>query len=190
MKKSVMVAGLLLLLPLAASAQEVPKAELYWGYSFVRNFNINHHGWNGSIAGVINPNLAIVADISGQYANPGGSLFGFPFEEDIHLHTFMLGPRVSETVNGRWTPYAHVLVGVSRVSDNVDIGFGGTTVTDHFNKVGFATAVGGGIDLWVTPRVAVRLAQAEYFLTRFGETKNETPRLGFGLLFRLGNKAQ
>lgn len=189
MRKWVLQAGLLLLLPLAVSAQELPKAEMYWGYSFVRNFNVNHHGWNGSIAGIINKNLAVVADVSGQYANPDNTFFGFPFSDEIHLHTFMLGPRVSEDV-GHWRPFAHALVGVTRASENTDVLVSGSTISDSFNKVGFATAVGGGLDLWVTPRIAVRLAQAEYFLIRLGDAKNETPRLGFGLLFKLGRKQQ
>ena len=190
MRNWVLRAGLLLLLPpLAVRAQELPKAEVYAGYSFVRDFKVNHHGWDTSIAATINKNLSFVADVSGHYARVEGNTFGFPFNDDVNLHSIMVGPRVSETV-GKWRPFVHALVGITRVSESTKLIISNTTVSDSFNKVGFSVAVGGGMDYWLTNRLALRVPQAEYYMFRIGDNKNETPRLGAGLVFRFGSKPE
>lgn len=189
MRNWVLRVGLLLLLPLAVRAQELPKAEIYAGYSFVRDFTVNHHGWDSSIAATINPNLALVADFSGHYAKVNDTTFGFPFEDQISVHSVMIGPRVSDSV-GKWRPFGQVLLGASRVSESTELLVGTTTLSDSFNRVGFWVTAGGGMDYWITRRVAIRIVQAEYYMFKVGDTKNETPRLGFGLLFAWGSKPQ
>ena len=67
MSKLVALALLLSVLPLALRAQEIPKAELYAGYSYLRLNKANFEGWNASIDGNINKNLGIVGDVSGYY---------------------------------------------------------------------------------------------------------------------------
>ncbi len=54
-------------------------------------------------------------------------------------------------------------------------------------------ALGGGLDVNVHDRVAIRLVQANYVLSRFegfsGRTENQhNARLSFGVVFRLGSR--
>ena len=49
-------------------------------------------------------------------------------------------------------------------------------------------ALGGGLDVNVNDRFAIRVVQAEYLRTRFfNETQNKG-RIAFGLVFRFGKK--
>ena len=58
----------------------------------------------------------------------------------------------------------------------------------HFTDTSFASALGGGLDVRVSPRIAVRAFQAEYVRTQlFGGTQNKG-RIAFGVVFRLGQK--
>jgi hypothetical protein len=55
----------------------------------------------------------------------------------------------------------------------------------------FALVSGGGLDINLTPRLAIRAAQADYYLTllpnRTANTQNNL-RIGAGILFRFGRK--
>src|SRR5213596_2891209 len=64
----------LCLLPLAAMAQDTPKAEVFGGYSYLRvnelsglGIGLNLNGWNGSVTGNVNDWFGVKADFSGQY---------------------------------------------------------------------------------------------------------------------------
>jgi hypothetical protein len=182
------------------SAQDTPRVELFGGYSYFRlnpadnlidGFNLN--GWNASVAGNMNSWFGVVADFSGHYGTP--QRFGVDLK--INSHSFLFGPRFSYRKNDRFTPFAHVLLGANRISGRV------LGVSDQ--QTGFAAAFGGGVDVRATERVAIRLFQADYVLTRLnGEElacfanpllppcplpKKETQhnaRLSFGVVLRFG----
>jgi hypothetical protein len=197
MKKSVILAGLLLLLPLAVRAQGTPKGELGVGYSMLRlsDERATLHGWDIPISGNINENLAMVFDFSGHYGNVDEVVndFGDKVRLDFQTHSFMVGPKVMETVGGRWTPFAQVLVGVART--NFDLAassafFGDFTAAD--TETGLAMTVGGGLDLIASPKVAIRLIQAEYAFLNFPfggtDLHRQGARVGAGIVFRFGNR--
>jgi len=77
-------------------------------------------------------------------------------------------------------PFAHALLGAVRGSSNyLDI---------SKPAVHFAVAVGGGIDVKLTDRVALRLIQADYLMTRFSSTRQDNIRLSAGIVLRFGRK--
>jgi opacity protein-like surface antigen len=170
------VAVVLLWLP-SAAAQEVPKAEVFGGYSYAGE---GTHGWDASVAGNVNKWLGLVADVSGQYTSlsePGVS-------ERIRTHSLLFGPQVSVRGGGRATPFVRALLGASHVS--TDATESGQRFS--FSDTSFAVALGGGLDVKVNDRLAVRAVQLEYIRTSFfGETQNKG-RLSFGLVFRFGRK--
>jgi opacity protein-like surface antigen len=182
------------------SAQETPRAEIFGGYSYLRfkpadtlidGFNLN--GWNASVAGNVNRWFGVVADFSGHYGTPRR----FGVDTDIKTHSFLFGPRFSYRRNEKFTPFAHALFGVTNAR--------GRTPGISSSQTGFAAAIGGGLDVRASERVAIRVVQADYLLTRLkGEEiacvfnallppcpvpqtdTQHNVRLSFGVVFRFG----
>ena len=198
-------AALLLILPIAATAQDFAKAELGAGYSLFRlstsnpggDLRTTTHGWNISIAPNINRNLAIVFDFGGHYGSfsETAEFFGFPFNQnvDVQAHTVMAGPRVSEEV-GAWRPFGQALFGYHRT--NLDFATTFPTLPlapeiDADTRSGFAMTIGGGLDLLMGPSFGVRLFQLEYDVHRWSDVDSrvEGARIGAGIIFRFGSRS-
>jgi hypothetical protein len=205
MRKFLLCAGVLLLLPLAASAQEFAKAELGAGYSLFRlsannpggDLRTTTHGWNVSIAPNLHRNLAIVFDFAGHYGsfNESSDFFGIPFNQnvDVQSHTVMGGPRVSETVNDKWRPFAQALFGYHRTNLDFATEFPTQAIpteVDADTRSGFAMTLGGGVDLLMGPSFGIRLFQIEYDVHRWSdvESRVEGARVGAGIIFRFGSR--
>jgi hypothetical protein len=110
----------------------------------------------------------VVADFGGYHeARPQGFPSG-------NLVTYLFGPRVSYRKDERITPFAQVLLG----------GAYDTVVA----KSALAIAPGGGFDLKVTPRVALRLGEVDYLMTRFGQQTQNNLRVSAGIVFRFGGE--
>src|SRR5947207_1245557 len=105
MRKLLFVASLLLLLPLAALAQDKPKVEVFGGYSYLRSdddFFSDHldlHGWNVSATGNLNKWFGVKADFSGHYTSvtisPG-------VKADVSGHLFLVGPQFAYRKSDVW----------------------------------------------------------------------------------------
>ena len=132
----------------------------------------NLNGWEGSF--VYNPlkGLGIVADFSGHYGtvSPGSGA------SSVHLNTFMFGPQFS--INSpKISPFVHFLFGGAHQS----IGPGGSSgsyIVPSNSSNGFATAVGGGVDIKVSPLLYLRPIQADLFSA---PTHSLGPRISAGL---------
>ena len=187
-----------------------PKVELFLGYSYWRavpestgNRIDSMHGGSTSLAFNLNKHVGLVFDFGGfrtdslQFDSPG---MGFSpsrvVDADGKAFTFLFGPRVSFRHNGRLTPFLQVLGGAARASEvTVD---GCTTsllaCRPLRDETAFAMTAGGGLDLKLNHRIAWRLFQAEYLLTRFQDPSSLTGdtgwqsnvRLSTGLVFRFG----
>jgi opacity protein-like surface antigen len=188
MRKLLMSAALLLLtLPLGAYAQDAPKVEIFGGYSYLRaddsfDDGLDLHGWNASGAANFTRYAGLVADFSGHYNDITFSpTLG---KADISAHLFLVGPRFSYRGNERVTPFAHVLLGAARSH----VSYFDPTGKVKLRDSAFAMAVGGGLDVKVHDRLAVRLFQADYVLTRFADDNQHNFRLSTGLVLRLGEQ--
>lgn len=184
MRKILLVAGLLLCLPMLAQAQDTPKAELFTGYSYLRfgrgngTDYINANGFNASLAANVTTNVGLVADFAGHYGSisiRSFGLSGLDIKADGNLYTFLFGPRVSAR-SGTMIPFAHALFGGSRLS------------LYGISDTSFAFALGGGLDVKVHDKVAIRLAQLDYLRTGGFDVKQNSFRYSAGLVFRLGKK--
>ena len=177
MKRLVFAAALVALAAAAAGAQETtPRAEVFGGYSYGGG---GSHGWEGSVAFNANRWLGVVADFGGQYTRTDEP----DFSERIRTHSFLFGPRFSARNKSRATPFAHVLVGAahndSRAREaGLDL---------HFADTAFAAALGGGLDVRVGRRVAVRAFQLDYLRTNFFGGSQNNGRISAGLVLRLGD---
>ncbi len=166
------IAAVLVLLVGAGLAfgQEVPRAEIFAGYSYM-NVNpsgatrsINTSGWEAELNYNLNKTWGIVGDISGHYCCSGQS-----------IHNFMVGPQLSYRLE-KHTFFVHGLVGGSHAS--------GLSQTD----TNVAWAGGGGWDWNVRPSWAIRVFQADYLGTHFLSQTQANFRVSTGIVFRWGKR--
>lgn len=182
MRKMLAIIAGVLLISMAAAAQEAPKAEIFGGYSLF-NQDVkgltdrqNFHGWNADIAGNIGRHFALVGDFSGHYKSEG--LLGA--SANANIYNFLFGPRVKATI-GRVTPFGEVLFGASRIGAGANVL--GTTIAST-SDTNFAWAVGGGLDFGLSRNFAIRPAKVDYIMVRqAGESFNNV-RFSTGVVLR------
>ena len=185
MRKLFLLAALVLILPLTGLAQKAPKAEIFGGYSYLHadddDGGLDLHGWNASAAINFTKYAGIVADFSGHYdtatLSPG-------VRADLSAYLFLVGPRFTYREHKVLQPFGHVLLGAARSHTSTF----GTLGRVKFDDSAFAMAIGGGLDAKVHDRLAVRLFQADYVLTRFNDDSQHNFRLSTGLVLRLGSQ--
>jgi hypothetical protein len=183
MPRLFLIATLLVLLPGATRAQEIPKLELYGGYSYLRADDVsagaNMHGWGAAVTGNTNGWFGVTLDFSGHYR-------GIDARPDtaarVNTHLMTVGPRFSYRASERLTPFAHIMAGVGRSGYRAD------TLAGSFDGVhySYALVAGGGIDLKLANRLAWRLFQGDYVVTRFAGRYEHHVRLSTGLVLRSG----
>jgi opacity protein-like surface antigen len=189
MRKALVPAGLLLLLPLSLMAQTTPKAEVFGGYSYSRIEETNLHGWNVAMTGNINPNLGITFDFSGHYNKETFTNLLGQNESKLNFHTFMIGPHVVDRSSKWFAPFAHALLGFSRINIALNrTGNPATATSQSISQYGFAMALGGGLDVAGDKPISFRAVQIDYFLLRAEDLRHEGLRLSTGVIFRLGQR--
>lgn len=169
MTKFLMVAATILLISVAAQAQDTyPKVEVFGGYSYFSadvefddpfdddgdDFFDQREGLHGvgfSVAGNFHRNVGIVGDFSYHKRE-----VEIPFGDDIDFSTFsfLFGPRF--TIRGdRVEGFAHAL-------------FGGVRRKVEFfdSDTDFAMGFGVGLDVKATENFGVRLFQVDYIPIR------------------------
>jgi peptidoglycan-associated lipoprotein len=167
-----------------AAAQDTPRWELDAGYSYARTNAppggcgcVSMNGGNGGVAYHLNDHLALAGDVAVVTAgNVRGS------GQSLSLLSYQVGPRVYLPMK-RVTPFGQVLVGGAHASNPA---FGGSGPSAN----AFAATVGGGIDLSLNRRFALRLIEADYIVTTFSNGVNDHQnnlRLSFGVVAHLGN---
>ncbi|MEK6321652.1 MAG: hypothetical protein AABN33_08210 [Acidobacteriota bacterium] len=177
---------LLLLLSVPCPAQSThPLVEVFSGFSYVRvdgdeRDNRHLYGWNGSLSVSADRTFGFTVDASGHYQDNVIARSRF--------FSLLAGPRFTARTENA-TTFAHILFGGTHQHERV------TTLTEQFTRRAnaFAVAMGGGIDVNVTPHFGVRVIQAEYVLSKFnravsGKAIQHNARVGIGVVFRFGNK--
>jgi opacity protein-like surface antigen len=176
LRKTLCSVCLICLTFLPVMSQDLSKAEVFGGYSWAGG---NFHGWNSSVTANVTKRLGIVADFSGHY---GEELEG-PIVVKENAHSALFGPRFSFG-GKRATPFVYGLVGLTRFHQSATISGQRFSESDS----GFSSAVGGGLDVRVNDRLAIRVFQIDYFRpTFFGEAHNRG-RLAFGVVLHFGKK--
>ena len=210
MRRMIFLAIGLFLFSIPSFAQEViyPKAEVFGGFSIssigvssidpttglptsLRN---SFFGWQTSVNGNLTHHLAIVADFGGQYK----TVAGIP----MNNYQFLFGPRM--VFRGpRITPFVHMLFGGGRsgigsisITDPIT---GLTVTTPAVSSTGLELGMGGGIDINLSDRLALRVPQFDWTPMRVSSidpltllpttawAKNQI-RIGIGLVVKAGGK--
>ena len=159
----------------ALAQDQVPRVEILGAYSHSIG---DVQGWNTSVAVNATEWFGVVADFSRLTSRTSEP----DFEEKIAATTYLFGPQFSYRGNRRVTPFARVLFGVSNINAKAtELG-----QRAEFSDTKFSYAVGGGLDIRVSKRIAIRALQADYIHTKFFGEGQHNGRLSFGVVFRLG----
>ncbi len=204
MKKVVCVLTLVLLCSLVAFAQDVPKAEWFLGYNYVRinsttNFpSFSSNGGSSQLAYNFSKYIAGVFDIGGYH---NGVVSGYNL--DNTMLSYLWGPRVNFRT-GRVTPYFNTLFGgvwagastAKVIAPCTGTGCGTSTTTGRAagSANAFAMAVGGGLDIKINKYASFRPIGLDYFLTRLknpvlqDDHNQNNLRYSAGISFQFGGQ--
>jgi opacity protein-like surface antigen len=182
--------ALLFLFATAAFAQDYPKVEIPLTYSYMRfnpedshivsSFSLN--GGGGGVVVYINHAIGIQAEFQGY-----GSLtktFAFPATADspcpagcnvtasANLFTYNVGP-IFKYRTQHFEPFVEALFGGAHSNTYQNLQKAcqaACTTTDNPSNNAFNFVLGGGVDIPVSKSIAIRPAQVDFVLTRFGNS--------------------
>jgi opacity protein-like surface antigen len=183
MKKLVLVAVLLFGFSVLAVAQDVPVAEVFGGYSYVRvnptplqnPDSINLNGFSASVALNANKIVGVVTDFGGYYGSVSDQN-----DVKLHIHSLMFGPRISIR-KGKVTPFVQALFGYAHSAVTAN-------GADYSKENDFAMAYGGGVDISVNKVISIRPVQVEYLGVKSGPDLLNNFRYSAGIVFKLGKR--
>ena len=165
-----------------------PRFDFALGYQYTRAnappaecgcFNIN--GGFASARLPIWSWLSAAVEVTGGHANNIS-----PLGQNLTLTTYAAGPRVTFGSH-RITPYAQALAGAAHGSNS----YFPQTATYTTSNTSFAYTAGGGLDLNLSHRVAVRMVEAQYVHTAFSngaDNEQHHLTLGAGVVLRFGKE--
>lgn len=178
MKKAICLIALGSIFGLCALAQEGPKADLFFGYSFIRYNSaqtipaFTANGGIGTFAWNFTDNIGLEAELGGYH---NGNVNGYQF--DTTTFSYLFGPRFSWGRHKTIDPYIHTLFGGQNASTSIaaDSVLVVNPLANEILKNGryqaatnaFAMAIGGGLDIKLSKVITLRPIQADYYLTRF-----------------------
>jgi opacity protein-like surface antigen len=172
----------------------VPKLDFFAGYSYFHHFvgnqsssnnqsssgnGLNFNGGSSAIAFNFTPVVGLVGDF-GPYHNNTSGLSTTTF-------TYLFGPQFTLRGNEHVSPFFRVLMGGAHESESFSSGSNTSSSSNSSNA--FAFAAGGGLDVHVSPHIAIRVAQVDYLLTKFQDGQDDRQnnvRISAGIVFRWG----
>jgi hypothetical protein len=190
----------LFVLSIPSFAQEVnyPKAEVFGGFSIASaavsstdpvtgltaSLRESFLGWQGSANLNVTHHLGIVGDFGGQYK----TVAGIP----LNSYQFLFGPRIAFR-GPRVTPFVHAMFG------GVKEGIGSFSITDPItgltistpsvSSTGLGMAMGGGLDVNLSDRLALRVPQFDWTPMHVGGIwEKNVIRIGIGIVVKAGQK--
>jgi hypothetical protein len=186
--KAILAGAGIVLLTLAAGAQEFPRAEVGIDYSFARYapsaaYTKGHslNGGGGSLVYNLSSYLGLKADLQGYGSNttsfviPPNILFpgGASGRVQGNLFTYLFGPEVKVRAHN-FQPFGHILFGAahSNVYGNAFKQIcqpiaGACSFTKAPTSDAFAMTFGGGVDIPLNNHISIRPGEFDYLLTRF-----------------------
>jgi opacity protein-like surface antigen len=190
MRKAAWLGVLVFALAIPAMAQdELPKFDLFGGYSYVRvnlqgDIHSNLNGASGAVGFYPSRHLGVVGDFGGYHigtltAGSSSPLGSGSLPVSGSLFTYLFGPRFRFGGEGA-TPFVQALFGGAHSGDitcstSNTACSAATGGTGHLIKSdnAFAMALGGGIDIKLSTHFSVR-GQGEYLMTRFKDITSST----------------
>ena len=159
----------------ALQAQETPAWDLSGGYSYLKadlrgsSFHLN--GGGASVTENLNDWFGGRVEFNAYQGSVNGV--------NVSAQTATYGPVFTYRHFDKLTPFAHVQLGAIHASQ----GYLGIS-TSAFR---FAMTAGGGVDVKINQRAAIRL-QGDYLMTRFLGLRQDNVQGSVGLVVRFGTK--
>lgn len=198
--RTVLLGAIVLLLGVAAWAQEFPRFEAAADYSYARyvpsaktvnNYSLN--GGGGSFDVNLTQYLGIKMDLQGYNSNtntftvPAGPNFpnGVTGRVSGNLFTYLFGPQIKFRLGG-FHPFVHALYGGAH-SNVYGTAFqtlcqpiaGECSFKSSPSGNAFAMAYGGGLDLRINNSISFRPAEIDYLYTKFSNQFTNTNQNNF-----------
>jgi hypothetical protein len=163
---------LLIVGSLPSAAQDVPRIEVFGGYSYLRfdsrSFGFagssNLNGYNLAPAFNIFHGFGVVGELSGQYGS------------HLNLRDVAVGPQILYPRNNLIF-FAHVMYGDARTHVSVGNGPGDTARV---------IVAGAGADLHYSSRLSIRVVQVDYLRTSLFHGTQNNFRISTGLVYHWG----
>jgi opacity protein-like surface antigen len=192
MRRTQWIAFLLFYLPGAQAADDWPRVEAFFGYSYlgvpskfspdvyvVTTEKASLNGWTATLTYNLNRWIGVDADF-GRYdgdvnARNGHMPIDGDFVQDISIRTYLFGPRLSFRENRRLKPYIHALFGTVELA---------RTPVRNTSISSFGLALGGGMDVNVIRHFAIRAIQADYVRNKLSSFAKNNLRLSTGAVIR------
>ena len=171
---SLLVLLSLLVIPHAALAADAVPIEVSGGYSYLHDQEASSNfpsGWTGSVSAALNSRLSVVGELGGSYQTltaPSGNVTG-------HIYSFLGGARYTAYAAGKVSVFGQALVGAARSSLSAD-----PTVSPETD---FAFQPGGGVDITLAPKWAVRV-QGDFRAVRASGATTNQERVAAGIVFK------
>ena len=123
----------------------------------------NAVGWDASVTGNFKHILGITGDFSGVYNSR---------RTNSSVYTYTVGPVLTARLPVV-QPFVHALFG------------GATTSTAGVSDNAFAMFLGGGLDIGLRKGIGLRLVQADWVMTKFGDqTQDRQGRVSAGIVIK------
>ncbi len=185
MRKISLALSLAILFAISAAAQTTSSAtidtndhgsgEVYLGWTHVTG-DVGKNGWDITAAKNLGTHFAAEVEGFGAY----GDTTILTIVAKQHEYGFLGGGKVMfDTRNTKFTPWAHLLLGVGHTG--LDTNVPGADNSD----TSFAWALGGGIDYAITHNVSARGKADLYHTSYFGDG-NTHARWGVGIVYVFG----
>lgn len=177
-----------------ASAQDIPKWELFGGYSeylagggIPGEFELPSNGVQVSGYRVVTSYFRVTAQFNAQFADHVVNLAPLaPGAKHVNSKELLglFGPEATYRSFRRFDIFGHFLIGMAYGRDNHDP----PIPTAHY--LTWAYGLGGGVDYKLRRRVSIRLVEWDWIATHFPVNSPEAQdnwRLNTGFVFHFGN---
>jgi len=170
-----------------------PKNEFFVGYSYhsadINTLTIDprrtgQNGVNLAYKRNLNEHVGLKLDASAHFKRGSQQLSGGQFSSKRDQYYLLGGVELKAASKSRVTPFAHALAGASLFRGFTTSTSAAGNVFTFDDATSFAMALGGGLDVRATDRIAIRIIQADYAPTFFGSGRQDNFRLSFGIVFK------
>lgn len=155
---------------------ELPKVEVFGGYSLLRSEGENFNGWKSAVGFTVNRWLAVAVDADGHYFSETTPLGKLKESE----HSITAGPHFTYRNKSKIVPFAYAMAGVAWERSSL--------AGESESQSGFAFETGGGLDWEVSKKVSIRLVDIGASVTNIGGHATVKPKLSTGVVFKFGLK--
>jgi opacity protein-like surface antigen len=207
MRKATLLAVFIICCAQLAHAQnDERKVEVFGGYSYLMTdleepdapldrFD-NLDGFNVAVTGYISKRFGLTGDFSAYFRNQTESVTGGTVRFRSRSFNYLGGPQVRLPNRTRLTPFVHALAGVANnrfAFRATATGASAPAADVSVSVTDFSLALGGGLDMRINKRIALRLFQVEYNpvflrdrpeLNTQGGRRLDNVRFSVGLVFK------